>query len=188
MWIVDGDIVLRAIEEEDNAVLKELINDSETESKVGGWSFPVSELKQKQWFENISLENSVTQFRFAVVLNGSCVGMIGLHKIDYKNSTAGVDIKLLSSIRGQGVGTRAMELLVKYAFDELNLHCLIANILENNLGSRRMFEKIGFKVDGLLRNRIYKGGRYLGQYSCSITKEDFEEHNKSNERIQRNRQ
>lgn len=181
MWIVDGDIVLRAIEKEDNAVLKKLINDAETESGVGGWSFPVSELKQKQWFESISLDNSTSQFRFAVELNGSCVGMIGLHKIDYKNSTAEVDIKLLNSIRGQGIGTRAMEMLVKYAFNELNLHCLIANILENNLGSKRMHEKVGFRVEGLLRNRIYKGGKYLGQYSCSITREEFEERNKSDE-------
>ena len=98
-----------------------------------------------------------------------------VHEIDYKNATAKVDIKLARSIRGKGVGTRAMKMLVAYAFDELNLHCLVAEILENNLRSKRMHEKAGFKTDGLLRSRIYKGGQYLGVYSCSVTKEEYEE-------------
>jgi RimJ/RimL family protein N-acetyltransferase len=72
------------------------------------------------------------------------------------------------SIRGKGYGTDAVKTMVKYAFDELRLHCVYANIISYNDVSVRLFERCGFQREGVLRDRIYKGGRYVDELSYSI--------------------
>lgn len=173
MNLVDGDVTLRAIERSDNMILKDLLNDPETERDVGGWSFPVSIEGQDRWFEYITNEKNPNCFRYAIDKDGTCVGMAGFHDIDYKNSSAQVDIKMLKTYRGQGIGTTSMKLLMAYAFDELNLHCLLAEILEDNAASRKMHEKAGFTLDGILRDRVYKNGKYHNQCAYSILKEEY---------------
>jgi len=125
--------------------------------------FPRETEKQELWYEEITSSMSDSIVRFAVDVDGQCVGMAALHKIDYKNSNAGVDIKLITEFRGKGIGCRIVGMLEKYAFEELNLHVLISEVLEDNTASRNTFEKAGFTLDGILRNHIYKGGRYHGQ-------------------------
>ncbi len=173
MNLISGSIVLRAIEEDDNEVLKALINDPDVESKVGGWSFPSSTEKQMQWYRAVTAGSDPSTVRFAVDVDGICVGMAALHGIDYKNSNAAVDIKLVESARGNGIGYRVIKMLEDYSFQELNLHVLVSEVLEDNMPSRGTFEKAGFTLDGIMRNRIYKNGRYHGQCSYSLLKEEY---------------
>lgn len=72
------------------------------------------------------------------------------------------------NVRGKGYGTDAVKTMVKYAFDELRLHCVYANIISYNDVSVRLFERCGFQREGVLRDRIYKGGRYVDELSYSI--------------------
>ncbi len=62
--------------------------------------------------------------------------------------------------------------MVNYAFDELRLHCIYARVNDYNLPSRKMFEKCGFKKEGILRGRFYKQGKYVDVFSYSVLKED----------------
>lgn len=174
MNLIFDEITLRAIEEQDNEILKNLINDPDVESGVGGWSFPSSDEKQKQWYQAITANKDLTIVRFAVDIEGNCVGMAALHAIDYKNSNAGMDIKLIRDVRGKGIGYKVIKMLERYAFEELNLHVLISEILEDNVSSRKAFEKAGFILDGIMRSRIYKNGRYHGQCSYSLLKSEYQ--------------
>lgn len=173
MNLVDREITLRAIEMKDNVVLKALINDPDVESRVGGWSFPSSDERQMQWYQAATLNTDKSIVRFVVDDRGECVGMAALHEIDYKNSNAGIDIKLMKNARGRGIGYRVIKMLEDYAFNELNLHVLISEVLEDNDVSRRLFEKAGFTLDGILRERIYKNGRYHGQCEYSLIRGEY---------------
>lgn len=173
MNLIDGNITLRAVEQGDNCVLKSLVNDPEVEARIGGWSFPSSDERQAQWYQSIVSGKDRSKVRFAVDIGGNCIGMAALHGIDYKNSHAQVDIKLVKDARGKGVGCAVIRMLEKYAFEELNLHMLISEILEHNGASRRAFEKAGFRLDGVMRNRVYKNGTYQGQCAYSLLKQEY---------------
>lgn len=172
MNIVGENIVLRALEEQDNAMLLSLINDPETEYMIGGASYPVSAEDQAQWFA--SLKERPDVLRCAIACKDDPKNAIGtaiLTDIDMKNAVAQIHVKM--AVRGKGYGSDAVRALVRYAFEELRLHCIYATILTHNVPSQKLFEKCGFRQEGLLRGRVYKKGGYIDQYVYSVLKEDL---------------
>ena len=167
MNIFGEKIILRAIESKDNQMLLEIINDPDTEYMLGGWSFPVSQNNQEEWYNNLKNEKNV--LRCTIDVENTAVGAVMLTDIDYKNGNAEVHIKLSSSNnRGKGYGTDALNTIVKYAFLELRLHCIYAKISQKNNISQKLFSKCGFKEEGILKSRIYKKGEYIDLISYSI--------------------
>lgn len=175
MNIVKENITLRAIEQDDNSLLKELINDPEIESMVVGWSYPVSTEQQANWISNQANDNKNARFIIDVDNIGG-VGVVSLSGLDFKNRTATVNIKLKKDdrIRNKGIGYKSISMLIDYAFNQLNMNCLIANILQYNLASQKLFEKCGFVLEGTLRSRVYKNGDYHNLLSYSLLRSDYE--------------
>ena len=176
MNIVGEKVILRAMEETDKEMFLELINDPETEKMIGGLSFPVSTLEQEQWIKNQIGNRSVLRCVIAKKENpGEGLGTIILSDIDYRNGVAQVHIKISPKRgRNQGYGTDALRTISKYAFDELRLNSLYADVLSYNVVSQKLFIKCGFKMDGILRQRVYKNGGYVDIYSYSLLKADKE--------------
>ncbi|HXM34111.1 MAG TPA: GNAT family N-acetyltransferase [Pyrinomonadaceae bacterium] len=74
---------------------------------------------------------------------------------------------------GQGIMTDAVTAFVRYAFDELQLLRLTAHVFEFNVGSARVLEKNGFKLEGRLRKHIRKDGELLDGRLYGLLKEDL---------------
>ncbi len=173
MNIVGERVLLRAIEADDNVMLLSLINDPDTEMMLGGNSWPVSEAEQLKWFDTQEKTRDILRCIVSLKDDRIAIGTVILSDIDQKNGTAQVHIKMSKDGgRGKGYGTDAVETLVKYAFRELRLNCIYANILSYNEASVRLFEKCGFSKDGVLRARVYKGGRFVDVYAYSILQGD----------------
>lgn len=171
MILKDNEIVLRAIEESEAELLCNMINDPETERMVVGWSFPVSKTEQAEWIRNQRKDGSCV--RYIVEASEKAVGMASLSKLDYKNSVCELNIKLDSMAKGKGIGYRVINILLNYCFNELNLNCATAEILDYNIPSQKLFEKCGFKKEGVLRHRVYKNGCYHDLFAYSILKDEF---------------
>jgi RimJ/RimL family protein N-acetyltransferase len=61
---------------------------------------------------------------------------------------------------GKGYGTEVTVLMVAYAFDTLNLHRVWLHVLEYNEAGRRVYQKVGFREEGVLRQCHFAEGRY----------------------------
>lgn len=176
MNLEGNNIILRAVELKDADLLLELINDSEIEYMIGGWSFPISSKNQIDWIN--SLENKTNTLRgiIEVKQTGVAIGTVILTDIDYKNGNAEIHIKLKSSEFGKkGYGTEAINTVVNYAFDELRLHLIHARVNNYNIASKNLFEKCGFVEEGILKDRFYKKGEYVDVVSYSIVKENSDD-------------
>lgn len=159
MNINDDLITLRAIEPDDNMLLLEMINNSDIEKKVNGWSFPHSLNNQEHWYN--SFRNSLKDVKLIIEWKGQSVGMIGATNIDLKNDNANVHIKLCETApKRKGIGFKAMNMFCEYLFNEFNLHLVYANILENNKESKGLFLKLGFSQEGISKERVFKSGNY----------------------------
>lgn len=174
MILSDEVVLLRAIEEEDAKALQVMINDPEIESAVVGFSYPVSYAQQKNWILNLNNDKVI---RYAIDNRNEFIGMISVSELDWKNKTANINIKLMKEFRGKGYAGRACKLLIKYCFDELNLNCIAATVLEMNSNSNKLWERLGFVKDGCLRKRVYKNGKYHNLISYSYLREEYNERN-----------
>ncbi|WP_313552418.1 GNAT family protein [Aerococcus sp.] len=166
-------LIFRAIEIEDLEVLLELINSPEIEPNVGGWSFPVSKENQQKWISNLPITDSTLRLMIIDAENNLSIGTVMLSNIDYKNGNAEIHLKLLSRIQGKGYGKESINRVLEYAFSELRLQCIFANVNEANSKSSNLFTKLNFKKEGILRNRIYKNGQYQNVVSFSIIKDEY---------------
>lgn len=175
MILFDEVVKLRAIEESDAAVLMDLINDPEIEQNVLGYSFPVSLAQQKKWIADAANEKTI---RYIIEAKGEAVGTAIVSSLDYKNGTGNLNIKLLKTARGKGYASHTVSLLLNYCFEELNINCVIANVLEYNDSSKHLWEKFGFSLDGVLRERVYKKGKYHNVLSYSLLQGEWHERNR----------
>lgn len=172
MEIIGEMVRLRAVERRDLSLLREMLNDPWMESMTEGWHFPISEEMQEKWFQSQSSKN---ELRCVVDIDGNAVGMMGLYEIDWKNRSGGIYYKMDRCLknRKRGDTVDAVVSLIRYSFDELGLHLIHAEVLVENEKSRSLLEKLGFQQEGILRQRVYKGGAFHDQLIFSLLKEEY---------------
>jgi len=170
MNIENEKILLRAIEFRDNDMLLAIINDTDTEYMLGGWSFPISSLQQEEWLKNYKQTQNTLRCIIQDKKLNKALGMVTLTDIDSKNGNAEIHIKLAigDEFRNKGYGSEAINLMVNYAFNELRLNLVYAKVNEYNISSQKMFLKCGFTNEGILKHRIFKKGKYYDVISFSI--------------------
>ena len=76
--------------------------------------------------------------------------------------------------RDRGLGTEALRLALRYAFDDLELHKVYLRVLEYNHRARRAYEKCGFVVEGYLREEMQVNGACHTLLYMGILRPDFE--------------
>lgn len=168
-------VTLRSIEKTDLELMKNMLNDAYIEDKVIGWSFPVSTFQQEKWYEeNISNLNNL---RFIIdTPDYGPVGLVTLINIDWKNRCADHGIKLANAdFRGKNIGRDAVMAIMRYAFDELQMHRLDSCRFEDNVASERLYTKCGWKVEGCKRQCIYKKGSYRDLILTGILASEYYE-------------
>jgi len=75
---------------------------------------------------------------------------------------------------GRGLMFEALEALVGYAFDELNLHRIMANYQPGNARSQAVLERLGFVNEGLARKYLFIGGIWRDHVLTSLTNEAWQ--------------
>ena len=81
------------------------------------------------------------------------VGLIDLFDFDPNNNRAGVGIVISNeSMRTSGIGSEALQLIINYAFNQMQLHQLYANIGSKNEISISLFTKFGFQKIGIKKD------------------------------------
>ena len=74
---------------------------------------------------------------------------------------------------GKGIGTEIVKMLLEYGFKELNLHKITSEVLVPNIGSIRIIEKNGFKLEGKFREEMYIDGIYYDMLKYGLLKEEW---------------
>ncbi|HDR9801805.1 TPA: GNAT family N-acetyltransferase [Burkholderia cenocepacia] len=116
-----------------------------------------------KWFD-VYLSNRHRNVRLAICGSETqqMVGVIYLLDIDWISRSAEFAIQIGdSAARGIGIGTEATRLALDHAFDDLNLHRLHLTVLASNAHAIALYEKVGFRAEGLQRQAAFKSGRHV---------------------------
>lgn len=83
---------------------------------------------------------------FAVMKDDKPIGEIQLKQIDYERKECTLSIHMQNdSVKGYGYGTRAEQLILRYAFDVLGMNAVNADTVIKNTRSQHVLEKVGFQ-------------------------------------------
>lgn len=156
-------IYLRALEPNDLDFLYAVEN-NESIWEVSNTQTPYSRFLIKQYLKNAQQDiYEAKQLRLAICKDQHfpAIGLIDLFDFDPKNNRAGVGIMIQNQQdRNLGIGSEALELLIRYAFRKLNLHQLYANIDPENQPSLSLFTTFGFEKIGTKKQWNLIEGKY----------------------------
>lgn len=173
MMLKTDKVTLRPLKNEDSATLYDWINHREQVLWNAPYC-PVAELSHESWFSRIV--NNKDNVIFGIVLNEAdkLIGSCQLHSIHPVHRSAELQIRIGEvSERGKGYGTDAVRLLQQFAFEDLNLHRVFLTVKANNIAALKIYEKCGFKHEGVQRRAAFIDGKYHDLVMMSILREEF---------------
>ncbi len=150
MELREGDLVLRPWEEDDVPGLVVACNDSEIRRWIPAIPSPYTE-DDAVAFVRGEVQPEVDHR--AITLAGVVVGSIGIG-LNVHKYRGRIGYWVAAPARGQGVCTRALRLLARWALEELQLQRLDLITDPDNLASQRVAEKVGFRREGVLRAHL----------------------------------
>lgn len=168
-------INLRLFKKSDIDLKVKWINDTEV-NKYLHYDFPLCPDRTLSWFNSIIGNNTREDFVYEVVERGNSIpiGLIGLLGIDNKNRKA--EFYIVNGEKkywGQGLATVATKEFLTHAFLKHNLNKIYLYTEVDNTPAQKLFEKIGFQREGLLKDDLIHMGRKIDRYYYGIYRKDY---------------
>ena len=115
--------------------------------------------------------NKTNQCRRAIVVNGEVVGSIGIFiKDDVYCRSAEIGYWLGEAYWNKGIMSSAIKEMCDSAFEKYDIVRIFAEVFAYNIGSRKVLEKSGFQLEGILNKSVYKNGRIFDSCIYALTK------------------
>lgn len=160
------EIKIREFSEKDIPYKVKWIND-ESNNKYLHYDLPLREDKTLVWFKNN--KDRTDRLDLIITFNDKPIGLIGLLDIDNKNKKAEYYICMgEEKYKGKGLAYNASKLLIEYAYNELHLNKVYLHTEKNNIAAQKLFEKIGFEKEGLLKHDLIYNGKKKDRYIYGI--------------------
>ena len=172
--LIDNTVQLRRPEPEDIEAMYRYRNDPRIVSTLGLSSRGCARADIAEWIE--SHRKNRDDLVWAITdLNDRCIGHCGLYKINSRNGVAVAGICIGDvGFWGKGVGTTVIDHVVTYAFQQMNLRKIRAEVLATNISARKLFDKLGFKTEAILREYKYRNGQYLDFHVFGVLRNEWQ--------------
>ena len=134
----------------------------------------VSETGLGKWFRDLLGDPTRMRFMIQRLRDGATIGIVGLEHIDYRNQVAELAGLIIDPReRKRGWGSMALNTLIRYGFDDLNLHRLYARIYASNIAARCVAEKVGLQQEGIAHHAVYHNWDYEDVAYMAILREEW---------------
>lgn len=168
---------LREMRKEDVEIINSLGNEEEVMINLSAnLPAPMPLQVEENRFERYIKDFGEGFIQFVIEkLDGTVIGKCGTGHIDWKNSCATIWIFVgKPENRGKGYGSEALSLLVNYIFEEMNMNRVQLNVFGFNERAVASYKKVGFVVEGVLKQETYRCGKYNDDYIMSILKREYD--------------
>jgi ribosomal-protein-serine acetyltransferase len=124
-----------------------------------------------------SLFQQGKEISFVIIENEVVVGRIGLHYINILNKNAAIGYWLIKEAEGRGIITRGCKALIKYGFENCDLHRIEIKAATCNTRSQSIPQKLGFSREGILRQAELVNNNFLDLAVYSLLRNDWKQGN-----------
>ncbi len=182
MSIIYGERVrLRAVEREDLQKFHEWVNDPEVTSGLAMY-LPKSMQDEVEWFDSLMKQDPHKRPFSIEVRKGKSwklIGNCGAFSMDVVSRSCELGIMIGAKEEwNKGYGAEAMTLLIKHGFETLNLNRIFLRVYAENVRAVRSYEKVGFVLEGRMREAVYKHGNYDDVLFMSVLRSEWQSRTK----------
>ena len=166
---------LRAYEKSDADAMVRWASDEEVTRWHGPPNLPASRAQAEKFIEAALASGDAAKYYAIEALDGKLVGDCGLRAIDWKCRKAEFFITIgEKSLWDKGFGTDALRIVIRLAFEKMNLNRLWLTALVDNPRAVRCYEKCGFVREGLLRQESYVDAKYRDVFMMALLRADYD--------------
>ena len=173
--IVGEKIVLREFRPEDISGIRAWATDPEVTRYLSSRYMAPQTWEQSEDFLRSVLHGDAGGVNLVIAEKQSLkyLGQCNLLMIDHQSQKATLAIVLPQEHQGMGFGREAISLLLRFAFDEMNLRRVSLHVIEDNPKAIALYERCGFVHEGRLRGDQYQHGRFKDILVMGILKHEF---------------
>lgn len=172
--LVGERLYLRPMEAKDVPYRVKWINDPVVRRTLN-FDYPISEIGTQQWLQRVASDSNRKDFIACRIADDTPIGYAGFLNIDWKARKAESYFGIGEpSEWGKGYGTEMRRIQLRYAFTELGLNRVYAYVWTENEAMIALNMKVGFTIEGRLRQDVYSHGEYRDRYIMSMLREDYE--------------
>jgi RimJ/RimL family protein N-acetyltransferase len=162
-------VLLRAVEENDYPLIHRWMNHPEI-WRYMDYELPMSLVDVAEDMERSRQEGQP----YTIVVDGRPIGRIGLNQFRYRDRICSLYMYIGEpSFWGQGFAREAVMTLLAYAFDRWDLHQIELWTLADNNRAIDVYSKCGFVQEARMRERSWKGGRWVDRVTMSVNRDEF---------------
>ncbi len=151
---------LRPVEDADHPFLVELHNDPEVLRNLTHPE-PITMEQHMRWWQRLQTDRR--QLRLVFVVDGKRAGLAKFYDYDAMNQTIVLGADIHKDLRGKGLAKHLWTLMLERCFEGFNVHRVGLTTAEYNKVGQHVYEKLGFKEEGRLKESLLREGKYYDQ-------------------------
>jgi RimJ/RimL family protein N-acetyltransferase len=176
--MLTGSLVrLRAVEMDDLDRYTTWINDPDVTRYLHSYSiYQASRLAEEEWLRRAATQRGYEHVLFAIdsLEEGRHIGSVSLGGTNPSSRRAEMGIMIGDkTCWDRGYGTDAIRTILRFGFDEMNLHRIYLHVHDDNARAIACYKKCGFVEEGRLRHDRYRGGAYHDSLVMGILEDEF---------------
>ena len=141
---------------------------------------PLTLQDEEDWFNRHRGDKDSLVFAILANGEGRLIGNCGLDQIDWTNRHAVFGIFIGDkNYWGKGYGTDATRTVLRYAFEEAGFHRIELVVFDFNPRAIRVYEKVGFRLEGTRRQALYREGAWHDEHIMAILREEWDALNRN---------
>lgn len=175
--IIGENIMLREYREEDLPAIRAWVNDEETTRYLSGTFRAAQSVANTQDFLQRMMQGNgafASNFVIADRATQDYIGQVDFFQISWPTRCGTIGMVVgKKEMRGRGVGTEALKLLVRYGFLTLGLERAELDVHQDNARAIRCYENAGFRHEGRKRHAVFTDGRFRDLLQLSVLRDEW---------------
>lgn len=165
---LEGELIrLRAKEPGDAEHFYRWINDPDVTRYLAA-RYPYSMAQEREFVAGTVTYNDAS-FAVVTLADDRLIGNVTLRNAKPENRSADLGLMIgEKELWGRGYGTDALRTACRFGFEVMNLHRIELEVLSEHTTARKLYERVGFREEGVRRDAHFKFGRYFDSVVMSV--------------------
>lgn len=163
-------LILRKIQPDDVNALLKLFGNPEVVKFIE--MQPIKSIEQANewlsWMGGVFAAKDGLRWGVTLKDDDTFIGSAGLHRWNREGHYAEIGCDIAHPYWGHAYGQEAMKTILDFGLDYMNLNRIEATVVKGNHRSVHVMEKLGFTLEGTMRQRLLKGGKYYDVHTFGI--------------------